>query len=99
MTDALPLPSAGFPEARPNSPESSGANERKDPQMLHTRSGKPAEGGDRFGIVKLSTIRRDFDRLRSTIRAHDVEATEAAWLDCERWLPWVEAENVRERKE
>lgn len=40
----------------------------------------------RFGKVKYSTIRRDFDELRSAIRKHDSFATEAAWEKCERWM-------------
>ncbi len=53
---------------------------------------------DRYGAVKLSTIRRDFSILRTAIRAHDSEATEAAWLNCERWLGCVEALNVEEHR-
>lgn len=53
---------------------------------------------DRYGAVKLSTIRRDFGLLRTAIRAHDSEATETAWLDCERWLGCVEARSVEEHR-
>lgn len=41
------------------------------------------------GVVKITTIIRDFNTLRLAIRAHDLEAIEAAWLDCERWLEFV----------
>lgn len=40
----------------------------------------------RFGNAKLSTVRRDFKRLREAIRLHDSNATEEAWDKCERWL-------------
>ena len=53
---------------------------------------------DRYGAAKLTTIRRDFGRLRTAIRAHDSEATETAWLDCERWLGCVEARNIEEHR-
>lgn len=51
--------------------------------MMWTR-----EPGDswRWGNAKLATVRRDFSRLRDAIRAHNPEATEAAWEKCERWL-------------
>lgn len=52
-------------------------------------------GADRWGVVKLTTIRRDFDRLRSAIQGGDPEATEAAWLACERWLDFVFAAAVQ----
>jgi hypothetical protein len=48
----------------------------------------------RYGTTKLSTIKRDFDRLRAAIQRHDPEATEAAWLDCERWVDFVMAKGV-----
>lgn len=38
------------------------------------------------GTTKITTILRDFNRLRRAIQRHDPEETEAAWLDCERWL-------------
>mgnify|MGYP003490563177 FL=1 len=38
------------------------------------------------GGTKIATVLRDFNRLRRAIQSHDPEATEAAWLDCERWL-------------
>lgn len=53
---------------------------------------------DRYGAAKLSTIRRDFDRHRTAIRAHDSEAAETAWLNCERWLGCVEALSVEEHR-
>lgn len=53
---------------------------------------------DRYGAAKLTTIRRDFGLLRTAIRAHDSEATETAWLNCERWLGCVEALNVEEHR-
>ncbi len=40
----------------------------------------------RFGNAKYATLRRDFNELRSAIRAHDSIATESAWEKCERWL-------------
>lgn len=53
---------------------------------------------DRYGAAKLTTIRRDFDRHRTAIRAHDSEAAERTWLDCERWLGCVEARNIEEHR-
>ena len=53
---------------------------------------------DRYCAAKLSTIRRDFDRHRTAIRAHDSKAAEKTWLDCERWLGCVEALNVEEHR-
>lgn len=53
---------------------------------------------DRYGAAKLTTIRRDFGLLRTAIRAHDSEATETAWLDCERWLGCIEARSVEEHR-
>lgn len=53
---------------------------------------------DRYGAAKLTTIRRDFGLLRTAIRAHDSEATETAWLDCERWLGFGEARNIEEHR-
>lgn len=49
---------------------------------------------DRYGRAKLGTIKRDFDRLRLAIQEHRPEETEAAWLDCERWLDFVFAKAV-----
>ena len=43
----------------------------------------------RFGRAKYSTIRRDFQALRTAIRSHDSFAAEAAWEKCERWLEAV----------
>lgn len=40
----------------------------------------------RFGKTKFATIRRDFGKLRTAIRAHDSFAAEAAWEKCERWM-------------
>jgi acetyl esterase/lipase len=37
--------------------------------------------------ARTETMLRDFQRLREAIRAHDSEATEAAWEKCERWIP------------
>lgn len=51
---------------------------------------------DRYGRVKLATIRRDFDKLRAAIQSHDPERTEDAWLDCERWVDFVFARAVGE---
>jgi vacuolar-type H+-ATPase subunit H len=51
-----------------------------------------ADVPERYGRVKVSTLRRDFDRLRVAILAHDSEATEAAWEACERWVDYVFAE-------
>jgi hypothetical protein len=48
-----------------------------------------ADVPERYGRVKVSTLRRDFDRLRVAILAHDSEATEAAWEACERWVDYV----------
>lgn len=53
---------------------------------------------DRYGAAKLTTIRRDFGLLRTAIRAHDSEAAERTWLDCERWLGCVEARNIEEHR-
>lgn len=51
---------------------------------------------DRFGYVKLKTIRRDFDKLREAIKNYDPEATEEAWLRCERWLEFLAARNIKD---
>ena len=34
---------------------------------------------DRYGKTKIATIRKRVQALRDAIRAHDTEATEAAW--------------------
>ena len=39
--------------------------------------------------ARAQTMLRDFDRLRQAIRAHDSEATEAAWEKCERWVSLI----------
>lgn len=39
-----------------------------------------------LGAAKAQTMLRDFDRLRTAIRAHDSFAVEAAWEKCERWV-------------
>lgn len=49
---------------------------------------------ERYGTTKLTTIKRDFDRLREAIQRHDPAATEAAWLNCERWVDFLMARNV-----
>lgn len=49
---------------------------------------------ERFGTTKVSTIIRDFNRLRSAVQAHDPEETEEAWLACERWLGFAFARAV-----
>ncbi len=41
---------------------------------------------DRYGRVKMATVQRDFNALRQAIRAHDAEAAEVAWEQCERWI-------------
>lgn len=46
---------------------------------------------DRYGNTRISTVLRDFNRLRDAIRAHDPDATEEAWLRCELWLGLVYA--------
>lgn len=38
------------------------------------------------------TMFRDFNKLRSAIRSHDSEATEAAWEKCERWVSQLRVE-------
>jgi hypothetical protein len=43
----------------------------------------------RYGRAKLSTVLRDINNLRTAIRSHDSEATEAAWEKCERWMGLV----------
>lgn len=43
----------------------------------------------RYGRAKITTITRDFDRLREAIRSHDSFATEEAWSKCERWLEFA----------
>lgn len=45
--------------------------------------------------AKVETMRRDFNRLRKAIRAHDHEATEEAWEMCERWVDQLRPEVVR----
>ena len=46
---------------------------------------------DRYGRAKVSTVRRDINKLRAAIHAHDLDKIEDAWLDCERWLGFIEA--------
>lgn len=41
---------------------------------------------DHYGKTKIETVRRDFNGLRTAIRAHDNFATEDAWEKCERWI-------------
>lgn len=45
-----------------------------------------ADAPTHHGRAKITTIRRDLNRLRKAIRSHDSEATEEAWDKCERWL-------------
>lgn len=45
-----------------------------------------ATSGERYGNVKLETIKGDFDRLRTAVRAHDTEASEIALDRFERWV-------------
>ena len=52
---------------------------------------------DRYGNVKATTIKRDIDRVRVAVRAHDAEATEAAWDKLERWLGVFPAQDVLAR--
>ena len=47
----------------------------------------------RYGKAKMSTVRRDFLRLRDAIKKHDPLATEEAWDKCERWL-WLDVPPV-----
>jgi hypothetical protein len=47
---------------------------------------------ERHGGAKITTIIRDFNALRSAIRSHDPENTEAAWEKCERWLGAVQTD-------
>lgn len=49
----------------------------------------PADLPTHYGRTKVTTIIRDFNRLRVAIRSHDTAAIEAAWLNCERWLDFV----------
>lgn len=53
---------------------------------------------DRYGAVKLSTIRQDIERHRTAVRSHDSEATEATWLRCERWTGCIEALSVEDHR-
>lgn len=53
----------------------------------------------RFGRVKYATIRRDFDKLRKAIQAHDSFATEAAWEKCERWMEAISPAAVEAMRE
>ncbi len=53
---------------------------------------------ERHGRAKVTTIYRDFNKLRKAIRSWDPEATEAAWEKCERWLAFI-YENRTEPKE
>ena len=54
---------------------------------------------ERYGNVKATTIKRDIDRVRVAVRAHDAEATEAAWDKLERWLGVFPAQDVLARIE
>jgi hypothetical protein len=45
----------------------------------------------RYGKAKISTVMRDLNALRKAIRAHDPEATEAAWEKVERWVDIIPA--------
>lgn len=56
-----------------------------------------AEPLTHYGAARIATVLRDFDRLREAIRNHEPEATEEAWLACERWLDLVYAVAGRER--
>ena len=53
---------------------------------------------DRYGRAKMDTVQRDFDALRQAIRAHDAEATEAAWEKCERWIGFWPREGLAMRR-
>lgn len=53
---------------------------------------------DRYGRAKVSTIRRDINRLRAAIQSHDLDAIEAAWLDCERWVDFLEAKAAEKER-
>ena len=53
-------------------------------------------GKPRYGRARVTTIIRDFDRLRQAVRSHDTEAIEGAWLNCERWLDFVFGEAWRQ---
>ena len=44
---------------------------------------------ERYGKAKVSTVRRDFDKLRQAIREWDNEAIQGAWDKCERWLGFI----------
>lgn len=43
-----------------------------------------------LGRAKAETIRRDFHKLRNSIRKWDAEETEKAWDKCERWLGCIQ---------
>lgn len=45
----------------------------------------------RYGRAKIKTVMRDLNALRRAIRAHDPEATEAAWEKVERWIDIIPA--------
>lgn len=46
---------------------------------------------ERWGLARLKTIRRDFQRMRDAVRSGDPDRMEEAWLDIERWTPLLEA--------
>jgi hypothetical protein len=48
-----------------------------------------AQDVPRFGRAKITTLQRDVNKLRKVIREWNPEATEVAWIDCERWLPAI----------
>lgn len=50
-----------------------------------------------LGLAKVSTMRRDFDRLRKAIRSWDAEETEKAWDKCERWLGCLDGDSINAR--
>lgn len=53
---------------------------------MHPPKPRPAIKDMRYGRVRFMKIKADFDALRRAIRAHDTDATEAAWDRCERWV-------------
>ncbi len=69
-----------------NSPPHMGDCDKASSGMAPKSDGVVRTPSDRYGRAKMTTIRRDFDALRTAIAAHDTFATEAAWEKCERWL-------------
>lgn len=49
-------------------------------------------------ITPLQEMLSDFNALRRAIRAHDTEATEEAWENCERWIFCLSPEPAEQKE-